>query len=98
MVLALVLGAFLVSLGLQAPEWARILFGGFCGIVVVLEVCAYVYLLVYDRDALRSERFTIEKMRIERGLLGDTSTGFRELAPGESILRLPAGPEEQDRA
>lgn len=36
---------------------------------------AYVYCLLYDRDALRSERYSLQKMAIEHGMIGDSKTG-----------------------
>ena len=71
MMLALLIAGLLSSIGLNAPAWVIRLLGGSVAVVLALELLAYVYLLFNDRDALRSERFTIAKMRIERGLMGD---------------------------
>jgi hypothetical protein len=37
---------------------------------------AYFFLLFNDRDALRSERFTLSKMAIEKSVTGDSLKGF----------------------
>ena len=97
--LALVLGAFLISLWLAAPTPVLILFGVFCTCGVVLEAFAYVYLLFIDRDALRSERYTLEKMRLEKGIIGDTTAGFRVAgAVGDISTRaLPAADINAER-
>lgn len=43
---------------------------------VLLYGAAYVFCLRHDRDALRSEKYSINKMAIEHGLLGDSETGL----------------------
>ena len=48
----------------------------FAGITFGLTCLAALYLLFWRPDFLRSERFTIEKLMIERGLVGDTLSGF----------------------
>ena len=95
MMLALVIAALLSSIPLNAPDWVLILLGVSSVVVLVLEVVVYVYLLFNDPDALRSERFTIEKMRIERGLMGDTVSGFSRVRAADAIGKvLPASRSE----
>ena len=45
-----------------------------CGIKV------YIYCLINDRDSLRSEKFTIQKLAIEKGIMGDDVTGIAPLS------------------
>ena len=47
-------------------------------LTVVLYAGAYLFCLKHDRDALRSEKYSINKMAIEHGLLGDSVTGIFE--------------------
>ena len=42
----------------------------------ILFLFAYVFCLLKDRDALRSEKFSIRKMEIERGIYGDNNFNF----------------------
>jgi hypothetical protein len=88
--LGLVLAAFIASLTFNAPTWARVLFATLSTAIVVLDAAAYVYLLLNDRDALRSERFTIEKMRIEHGLIGDSLIGVANVSQGQPNPALPS--------
>jgi hypothetical protein len=37
---------------------------------------AYLYCLLHDRDALRSEKYTLQKLAIEHGYFGDNRTGL----------------------
>lgn len=83
--LVIVLGAFLTSIKLGASPGIVQMLGLLCVIGFAVECFAFVFLLFKDRDALRSERFTIEKLRIEKGILGDTLSGFKEIGAGEVI-------------
>jgi len=64
---------------LKAPAWMAILFVGFTTAVIVLYLFAYIYCLCYDRDALRSETYSIQKLAIEKSYRGDSLTGIIEL-------------------
>lgn len=59
-----------------APEW--LLHWTALGVVlaVLLYGAAYVFCLFKDRDALRSERYSLHKMAIEHGLIGDSAVGM----------------------
>lgn len=85
--LLLVGGITATALWVRAPEWALIaLFLGL-GAAVLAEIVAYFFCLFVDRDALRSERYSLEKMAIEHHLLGDSSAGTFE----EAIVTGPPG-------
>jgi hypothetical protein len=67
----------------KAPEWLLVsivvsLLGS-----VFLYVGAYVFCLVNDRDALRSEKYSLHKMAIEHGIYGDSDAGVITVAPSE---------------
>lgn len=94
-VLALCLGSALAAVWLQAPPLVVWLFVAFSGLVLILEVGAYLYLLVRDRDALRSERYSLEKMRLERGLMGDSLTGVSVVPQGRANPMLPSGRSDE---
>jgi hypothetical protein len=56
---------------------------------------AYFILLFVDRDALRSERFTLSKLAIEKSVTGDSLRGFTALDIGDQdILPAPAETSE----
>ncbi len=80
---------------IQAPDWICYILTGIIVAIVLLFGFAYVYCLFNDRDALRSESFTIRKMEIEKGmLLGDSSTGLLE-RPIEKIELIDTNNEEE---
>lgn len=83
--LALLLSSTLGCFSLKAPIWASVLLGVLSTIAVIVYVGAYVFLLVKNPDALRSERFFLQKLAIEKGLYGDSLVGTLEL-PGDRLL------------
>jgi len=60
----------------KAPEWLLICVAICMLFAVALYVGAYVFCLIKDRDALRSEKYSLQKMAIEHGILGDNMTGI----------------------
>lgn len=72
----------------------------FIGSITVLLVISYLithfYFAIKNPDALRSEKFTIQKMAIERGIIGDSKSGTREVLKGqvEDSFLLGSGEEE----
>ena len=76
--LALILSALLVAssqTGLENGPVVTLLLW-FAGITFGMTCLAALYLLFKRPDFLRSERFSIEKLMIERGIVGDTMSGF----------------------
>ncbi|MCP1489360.1 hypothetical protein J3D48_005673 [Pseudomonas fluorescens] len=65
----------LTSAKLDLPPWITILFSIFAAITMFLYLIAYLYCLIKDRDALRSETYSIQKMVVERGFVGDDING-----------------------
>jgi hypothetical protein len=77
----LLLTALIISFPADAPTWvtACLLVG--IGLSVFLYMASYVFCLFHDRDALRSERYSLHKMAIEAGIYGDSRTGLIEVTP-----------------
>ena len=61
------------------PEWLLISMACLLGITVVIYLVSYIYLGIKNPDALRSEKFTLSKMAIEKNLIGDNQSGLLEL-------------------
>ena len=74
-VLVASLVAPVVASNYSGANWLTLVFAGIAVFVALVFVGAFIYLLVVDRDALRSERFALRKMRIERGVSGDSDLG-----------------------
>ena len=74
--LSLVIGGLILLIKLGAPNWTIVLFAIIVCIAILLFFFAYVYCLFKDRDALRSEKYSIQKMAIEKGIIGDNIVGI----------------------
>lgn len=60
----------------KAPAWLIISIVIFMFIVAILIVLAYLYFMINSPDSLRSEKYSLSKMAIERGLVGDDLSGM----------------------
>ena len=68
----------------QGPEWLlRTLVVLLCAFMTLYGL-AYVYFALTDSDALRSEKYKLQKMAIEHGLFGDSQTGLRPIEDMDS--------------
>ncbi len=65
----------LISFASGAPQWFSILLSAIFSLAAGLYLFAFAFCLFRDRDALRSEKYTLHKMAIERGLIGDDMAG-----------------------
>jgi len=68
-----------VSSAMYAPErayWLTPLFATFTACVLFVYLGAFICFAFVDRDALRSESFSIQKMAIQHGVFGDDLTGI----------------------
>jgi hypothetical protein len=81
----------------QAPALLVWLLGIATVISAGILVRAYWYFMKKDPDALRSEKYSLSKMAIERGYVGDSTTGLRRAPvpeigePTESRQQLGPG-------
>ena len=67
---------FLVCVKLRAGMWSGVLFAALIILVVLVYLGSFLYCLRHDRDSLRSERYSISKLAIEKGFVGDSTTGI----------------------
>lgn len=81
-----------------SPLWLTVIFGVSSALSVGLYLFAYIYLLFKDRDYLRSERYSIQKLAIEKGVLGDSSSGIIdvEVQPATKALSVAASSESEE--
>jgi membrane protein YdbS with pleckstrin-like domain len=82
---SILIAALLAAFYLQLPSWIMYVF-----VIVLLAtftviIFSYFFCLFNDRDALRSEKYSLKKMAIEKGIYGDSITG---------VLKSPADTDE----
>ena len=100
-ILAWIFGAILASItisgALKAPFWLLI---GLFIILIVLVIAiliAFFYCLFNDKtDILRSEKFNIEKLAIERQASGDDLTGIESNIVSNTLVVLPVESVEEE--
>lgn len=80
--------AILGGVGFGAPVWLIILLAILFGFSVAFYLAAYAYCLLTGKtELLRSETYSIQKLAIEKGFVGDSLTGvFQE--PVDQVARL----------
>lgn len=93
----LVATALIGGIWAGAPTWILVLLSVLLVLALVLYGGAFLFCLIKDRDALRSERYTIEKMAIEQGLYGDNRIGLKEatVLSVSASKQAPALPESE---
>jgi len=76
----------------HVPMWVICLPAIGFALVLLLFLGAYIFFMTTNSDALRSESYSLSKMAIERGMVGDSLHGLFEttpLAPRNESLLLP---------
>ena len=79
----------------QAPFWLLVFMTVMCGSFGLLAGISYAFCLVKDRDALRSEKYQLHKLAIERGLLGDSKAGLIEIEDVKALPQLNASDDKE---
>lgn len=90
--MSMLLAATLSAFYFNAPSWVGILFAIFCSLTMLLYLATYVYCIVTDKDALRSETYSIQKLALERGFVGDSIQGVIQVGPTSDTLPFPELP------
>lgn len=78
---------------MDAPELIIYILFGCTIVVIIVYISAYTYLLFHDRDALRSEKYSIQKLAIERGLVGDSEFGIIDMDAAKDVKFLARKPK-----
>ncbi len=78
----------------KAPSWITTLFAAMTALVVLFYLSSFLYCLFNDREALRSETYSIQKLAIEKGFVGDSTTGiFRvEESASAGLIKVRSAP------
>ena len=88
------LAALSVAIAERAPGWLLISLAVALGVILSVYIGHYTYFAVTDPDALRSEKYKLQKMAIEHGLLGDSQIGLQRadnlLTAARTIDALPS--------
>jgi hypothetical protein len=72
----LLVAGLIGSVSAHAPEWIQVFFAAMLGIDFFSFIIAYGYFALTNSESLRTEKFTLQKIAIEHGLIGDSTTGL----------------------
>lgn len=79
----------------KSELWLIVLFAVFDTLTVVLYLGTYAYCLIKDKDALRSETYSIQRLALEKGVLGDSTSGIlRSTQIDIPVVKVERDPEE----
>lgn len=81
--IAILVGATMGAFSTPTPNWIGVAFAILIIVLTLLYTLAYGYCLFTDKDALRSETYSIQKLAIEKGYVGDNVMG--RLIPAQPI-------------
>jgi hypothetical protein len=88
--LVILVGGIAASHYSGASDWITQSLGVAALLDFLLFACAYVYFMFRNPDALRSESYSLSKMAIERGLLGDSMFGIAQSDQPSSVITSKA--------
>lgn len=76
--LAIFLGGLVGLLAIHAPLWLVVTVSALLVLIALLMCGAYLYFMKHDPDALRSENYSLSKIALSKGLVGDDLLGLHE--------------------
>lgn len=74
--IAVLVAALTACLKLSTPDWILRIIVALLTIAVLIYMGLYVFLAIKAPDALRSEKYSLSKMAIEKSFRGDNLTGI----------------------
>ena len=76
MMMAVCIAGIFATFHFSFPVWCSYLFAFFIVLTMSLYLFSYIYCLYKHPDALRSETYSIQKLAIQKGFVGDDQTGL----------------------
>lgn len=93
--IALTLAGTITTIRVNPTSWFSNVLGAMTILSILLYIAAYIYFAITDKDALRSEKFSIQKLAIQKGFIGDDQTGYISLKDGSvSTKAIPFSESE----
>jgi hypothetical protein len=69
----------------HAPDWMQVFVAVMFGADFATFLGTHIYFALVNPDALRSERFSIQKMAIQHRLVGDSVSGLFDIREGAQL-------------
>lgn len=84
--IGLLLPSTIVSSYLRGDSWLTVALFILLFVSVLIFFFAFIYFMFHDKDALRSEKFIINKLAIEKGVYGDSKHGLVQLDEKQYLI------------
>src|SRR5438105_153764 len=85
--IGIIASALLIAFKIKTEFWILILLSSILGVGCLIYLAAYVYFALRSPDALKSEKFTLSQMAIEKSIVGDNLSGL--IDPEKQPIPLP---------
>ena len=92
----ILLTTLLVALRENAPTWILVTLAAFMGVAGAIYLGVYIFFAIKNPDALRSEKYNVSKMAIERSITGDNLVGFSAVESTPKALTVPEVPPRKE--
>jgi hypothetical protein len=89
--------ASIAAFHFKSPAWIGTMFGILAGGTIIFYLIAYVYFGLTDKDTLRSEKFSLQKLAIQKGFIGDDFTGYIKISDRVQPPLLPAETDQKEQ-
>ncbi len=76
------------------PYWVLVIFAVPLGLSFLFALFFYALFAFKNPDLLRSERYSLSKMALEKTLIGDSSAGLTEVFDVRNAIAVEPGTEE----
>jgi|GEM_PF-2842538 hypothetical protein len=86
--IGLLLTATIFASRFGLDKWLVVMLAVLDCIAVIIFFVAYIYFGCKDPDLLRSEKFSIQKMAIQHGLIGDDLSGFFKIPKAGNVTLI----------
>jgi hypothetical protein len=74
--IALLLPATIFASRYGTDKWLVVMFAVLDCLAILVYIAAYIFFALKDPEQLRSEKYSIQKMAIQHGIIGDDISGF----------------------
>jgi predicted membrane channel-forming protein YqfA (hemolysin III family) len=70
-------------------KWLVVLLASLDCLAVIVYIAGFIFFALKDPEQLRSEKYSIQKLAIERGYIGDNITGYHRITDVSDVPLIP---------
>jgi len=95
--ISILLGAVILLQKVSAPSWLIIFLVSIVGLTILIFFFSYIFCLFKNPEALRSEKYSIQKLAIEKGIYGDDINGTYKLNSENKTKEIDASNQSEKK-